>query len=257
MPRMTGILLWIVLGAPLAVLTYDYLTDATYWFGEIYYGGYVHTTGRCAAWLLLLALAATPLKLTFPGNRAARWFLAQRRYLGVASFGYAAAHLIAYLARQDWARIREDLPDAAFWTGWLAFLIFAALAFTSNDLSVRLLQRGWKTLHRLVHVAAILIFVHWALTAFDPFLAYCHIAALALLRFGAANGFFFAAVGGLMRIFVSDYLKLKSKVGLSHYEEADMLAKLKAAGFDARRAAHNIGHDQRRMTFLARPIAAK
>jgi SAM-dependent methyltransferase len=82
-------------------------------------------------------------------------------------------------------------------------------------------------------------------------------AALALLRFGAANGFFFAAVGGLMRIFVSDYLKLKSKVGLSHYEEADMLAKLKAAGFDARRAAHNIGHNQRRMTFLARPIAAK
>ena len=45
-------------------------------------------------------------------------------------------------------------------------------------------------------------------------------AALALLRFGAQNGFFWAAVGGLMRIFVSDYLKCKSKVGLSHYEEA-------------------------------------
>ena len=45
-------------------------------------------------------------------------------------------------------------------------------------------------------------------------------AALALLRFGAANGFFWAAVGGLIRIFVSDYLKIKGKVGLSHYEEA-------------------------------------
>ena len=77
-------------------------------------------------------------------------------------------------------------------------------------------------------------------------------AALALLRFGLANGFFWAAVGGLMRIFVSDYLRLRKTVGLSHYEEADMLAKLKAAGYAAQRAPRNIGHNQRRMTFLAR-----
>ena len=79
-------------------------------------------------------------------------------------------------------------------------------------------------------------------------------AALALLRFGAANGFFWAAVGGLMRIFVSDYLKIKSQVGLSHYEQADMLTKLRAAGYDAKRAPRNIGHNQQRMTFLARPV---
>ena len=78
-------------------------------------------------------------------------------------------------------------------------------------------------------------------------------AALSLLRFGAANGFFWAAAGGLLRIFVSDYLRLKKTVGLSHYEEAAMLAKLKAAGFAAQRAPRNIGHNQRRMTFLARP----
>lgn len=175
--------LWALLGAPLAVLTYDYLCDGTLLFGEVYYGGYVHITGRCAAWLLLIVLAMTPLRATFPGWGVARWLVAQRRYLGVASFMYAAAHLAAYLARQDWARITEDLAGAGFWTGWLAFLIFAALALTSNDLSVRLLKRGWKNLHRLVHVAAILVFVHWALTAFDPFLAYCHIGALALLEF--------------------------------------------------------------------------
>ena len=78
-------------------------------------------------------------------------------------------------------------------------------------------------------------------------------AALSLLRFGAKNGFFLAALGGLLRIFVSDYLKLKAKVGLSHYTEADMLSKLSAAGFGAERAKRNIGHNQRRMTFLARP----
>lgn len=78
-------------------------------------------------------------------------------------------------------------------------------------------------------------------------------AAFALLRFGAANGFFWAALGGLLRIFVSDYLKLRSKIGLSHYTEAEMLTKLGAAGFSAARAKRNIGHNQRRMTFLARP----
>ncbi len=79
-------------------------------------------------------------------------------------------------------------------------------------------------------------------------------AALALLRFGAANGFFFAAAFGLMRIFVSDYLRLKKTVGLSHYTEAAALEKLRRAGFIAERAGHNIGHNQQRMTFLARPV---
>ena len=78
-------------------------------------------------------------------------------------------------------------------------------------------------------------------------------AALSLLKFGAANGFFWAAVGGLIRILVSDYFTLKKTHGLSHYTEADMLARLKAAGFAPRRAARNIGHNQRRMTFLSTP----
>jgi SAM-dependent methyltransferase len=78
-------------------------------------------------------------------------------------------------------------------------------------------------------------------------------AALALLRFSIANGFFFAAVGGLLRIFVSDYLQLKKTHGLSHYDEAAMLEKLKAAGYAATRPPRNIGHNQWRMTFLARP----
>jgi SAM-dependent methyltransferase len=78
-------------------------------------------------------------------------------------------------------------------------------------------------------------------------------AALALLRFGAANGFFWAAVGGLIRIFLSDYFRLKKSHGLSHYTEAAMLERLTRAGFAANRAARNIGHNQWRMTFLARP----
>ncbi|MFZ3240620.1 MAG: methyltransferase domain-containing protein [Pseudolabrys sp.] len=77
-------------------------------------------------------------------------------------------------------------------------------------------------------------------------------AALALLRFGAVNGFFWAAASGLMRIFVSDYLRLRKTIGLSHYTEAAVLGKLTRAGFSAKRATRNIGHNQRRMTFVAR-----
>ena len=78
-------------------------------------------------------------------------------------------------------------------------------------------------------------------------------AALALLRFGAANGFFWTAVGGLIRIFLSDYFRLKKSHGLSHYTEAATLERLTRAGFAAKRASRNIGHNQWRMTFLARP----
>jgi SAM-dependent methyltransferase len=78
-------------------------------------------------------------------------------------------------------------------------------------------------------------------------------AAWSLLKCGAANSFFWAAVGGLLRIFVSDYLRLKKTVGLSHYEPHAMLEKLRTAGFSATRAARNIGHNQWRMTFLAKP----
>jgi ubiquinone/menaquinone biosynthesis C-methylase UbiE len=78
-------------------------------------------------------------------------------------------------------------------------------------------------------------------------------AALTLLRFGAANGFFWAAVFGLMRIFASDYLRLRKTVGLSHYTQDAMLEKLKAAGFSTQRAPRNIGRNQWRMTFLAQP----
>jgi len=79
-------------------------------------------------------------------------------------------------------------------------------------------------------------------------------AALALLRFGAANGFFWAAAFGLVRITASDYLRLRKTIGLSHYTEAAILEKLTRSGFRAERAARNIGHNHGRMTFIARPV---
>jgi len=77
--------------------------------------------------------------------------------------------------------------------------------------------------------------------------------AIALLRFAAANGFFGAALVGLARTLASDYWRLRSKLGLTRYEEKAMIERLAAAGFAARRAHANIGHNPARMTFVARP----
>ena len=77
--------------------------------------------------------------------------------------------------------------------------------------------------------------------------------ALALLRFGAREGFFLAAVTGLVRTVFSNYARLRSALGLTHHAEQVMLERLAAAGFSAQRAAQNIGHNPVRMTFLARP----
>jgi SAM-dependent methyltransferase len=75
----------------------------------------------------------------------------------------------------------------------------------------------------------------------------------ALLRFGAANGFFLAAAAGVARTFFSDYRSLRARLGLTRYNEAAMTEKLAAAGFTAQRAPKNIGHNQARMAFIARP----
>lgn len=76
---------------------------------------------------------------------------------------------------------------------------------------------------------------------------------LALLRFAGREGFLIAAVKGLVATVFSDYPKLRRKLGLSTYSEAEMLAKLKDAGFEAERRRPNLGINQTRMTFTAQP----
>ncbi len=76
--------------------------------------------------------------------------------------------------------------------------------------------------------------------------------AVALLRFGWNDGFFLAAVSGLIRTAFSDYRRLRSRIGLTRYNGEDMTGKLAAAGYAVSRPAANLGHLQTRMTFAAR-----
>jgi ubiquinone/menaquinone biosynthesis C-methylase UbiE len=75
---------------------------------------------------------------------------------------------------------------------------------------------------------------------------------IALLRFAAKHGFVKDALLGLARTALSDYRQLRTRIGLQRYSEAEVLAKLAAAGFTATRAPVNIGHNPSRMTFVAR-----
>jgi SAM-dependent methyltransferase len=77
--------------------------------------------------------------------------------------------------------------------------------------------------------------------------------AVSLLRFGKDNGFFFAASWGLVRTLLSRYWRLRSSLGLTRYPKAVMIEKLNAAGFDARLASANIGHNQARRAYCGRP----
>jgi SAM-dependent methyltransferase len=75
--------------------------------------------------------------------------------------------------------------------------------------------------------------------------------ALVLLRFAAANGFLGPAIAGLARTLVSEYWRLRSRLGLTRYSEAAMLGMLDRFGYSAHRARANIGHNPYRMTFMA------
>lgn len=177
-------LLWLVLAAPGLWILYRWTTAP-----DVYgYGHAIGDTGDWAVWLLMFTLAVTPLRLIFRRGSWLAWLMRRRRDLGVASFAYATAHTIIYLARKtsiDAVVADLGLPDIIM--GWLALALFLPLAVTSNDIATRALKRSWKRLHRLVYPAAILTFLHWVLASYDPTAAYIHvgiIAAIELVRIG-------------------------------------------------------------------------
>jgi hypothetical protein len=79
--------------------------------------------------------------------------------------------------------------------------------------------------------------------------------AAQLLGFAAANGFLLAAALGLVRSFFSSYRRVRATLGLLRFDEAEILEVLRGSGFSAHRHHPNIGHNAKRMTFVASPIA--
>ena len=123
----------------------------------------LHPTGEFSARFMIIAMMATPLSMLFKGARVPRWLVKNRRYFGVAAFGYALLHTIFYLVdAETLGRVFAELAGLECWTGWLAFVIFLPLAVTSHDYFVRRMGPRWKQLQRWTYAAAVLTLVHWA-----------------------------------------------------------------------------------------------
>ncbi len=177
------LLLWVVLALPAGWLLGRWAS------GALVYGEVVSRTGIWAAALLVPVAATTPLRWLFP---RARWVVRlreRREAVGAAAFGYAGVHAAAYLVgKSDAGLVLAEARQPWLLAGWAALLLFVLVAATTEEAAARALRRSWRGLHRwggasralgwahrvlrrwhrLVYGGAALVFVHWALAAFDP-----------------------------------------------------------------------------------------
>lgn len=169
--------LWLLLSVPAVLMSGTALQDV----GSA--GNLLHGSGELSARFMIVAMIATPLKLMFSEHRWPFWLLKNRRYFGVAAFGYALLHTLFYLIDRGSATlVFEELPALGIWTGWAAFAIFIPLAITSNNTSQKLLKRHWKSLQRWVYPAAVLTLIHWIFVHNDLGPALVHFIPLAALE---------------------------------------------------------------------------
>lgn len=109
--------------------------------------------GRWAVRLLIVSLAVSPL-VHLLGWRG---LLPLRKWAGLYAFAFAALHFAYFLGDVAWRKVWGSpfiLPGLA------ALLILSLMALSSNRRAMRWLGRGWKRLHRLVYLAALLVVLH-------------------------------------------------------------------------------------------------
>jgi sulfoxide reductase heme-binding subunit YedZ len=121
----------------------------------------LHSTGRYAFFVLIGALAVTPVRRLTGWNRVQ----GVRRMVGLWSFTYAALHFTTYVAFDKVGDLREIVADVLerrfIFSGMLALSILTVLAATSSKWSVRLLGKRWQRLHRLVYLGGVAAVVHF------------------------------------------------------------------------------------------------
>jgi len=158
-----------------------------------------HRLGETAIWTLGAVLCLSPLKALFPKSRLVAALNRYRRTMGVTAFVYALFYVALYFSYEggtpDYlARVQEPF----FAAGAIAFSILFLLTVTSNNWTIKRLGfRNWKWIHRLVYLAALVIFYHQAIadrgnwrTAFTLFIP---VTVLEVLRVGKLFGIAVAA----------------------------------------------------------------
>lgn len=157
---------------------------AAYGRGEPGWRAVVRTTAATSLVLFLSAYLASSLRRLRPGT-ATRWWLRNRRYLGVSFAVSHFAHLGAIVAL---SRASGTSPGpAVVVVGGLGYLLIAAMVATSFDRSAAWLgARAWNRLHRagLHYVFGVFLFTYAGAAAqgriFPALAAASLLAALAL-----------------------------------------------------------------------------
>jgi len=121
----------------------------------------VDELGTWAMIFLWLTLAVTPARLLLNWRTPIRY----RRMLGLFAFAYASLHLAAVITfilgwRAD-LLVREVTERPYVIVGFLAFLILLPLALTSTKGWQLRLGRRWRSLHRWIYLASILVLLHF------------------------------------------------------------------------------------------------
>jgi sulfoxide reductase heme-binding subunit YedZ len=120
-------------------------------------------TGQIAVVFLLISLACSPIQRLF------RWSVMRRlrKNFGLYAAFYAFAHFATFAIWDyglDFPLIWSEIIEKPFiLLGLAALIILLVLAATSFRYWQRKLGKGWRTLHRLVYLAAILVLVHYFL----------------------------------------------------------------------------------------------
>lgn len=121
----------------------------------------VDELGLWAIRFLLLSMAMTPLRLLSGKS----FWVAFRRQTGLFAFFYAVLHVLVYvflLFGAEWQAIASELSRRPYIIAGLAALAcLLPLAVTSTRGWQQRLGRRWKSLHKLVYVAALLAMLHF------------------------------------------------------------------------------------------------
>lgn len=125
----------------------------------------INMTGTWGLRIVLVSLVVTPLRRIAGWG----WLMPCRRMIGVAAFAYLAAHFALYTVDFSSGPVGLAVEIASrvyLAVGFIALLLFAALAATSFDGAVkRLGGPRWRRLHRLTYLATALGLVHFTLHA--------------------------------------------------------------------------------------------
>lgn len=122
----------------------------------------IHGTGEWALRWLWLTLAITPLREALGLPALVRY----RRALGLAAFGYAVLHFLAYAWLDKGLVFDEIVRDVVkrnfILVGMLALLLMTPLALTSFNRAIKALGgRRWQMLHKLAYLVALLALLHF------------------------------------------------------------------------------------------------